>query len=133
MAVVAVKGSKARPIRESKSKANGGLKANTIVVQEPEAVKRAEQSFSNGSARGGTKRQRRKSRRQSHGSAWHWKQTDSWYYTLPGSKKRVALFDEEGNRVRGVDNKKSAQLAMARVKLGRGWQPEAGLIKSSNL
>ena len=29
---------------------------------------------------------RPKTRRQSHGSAWHWKQTDSWYYTLPGTK-----------------------------------------------
>ena len=39
---------------------------------------------------------RRKKRRQSHGSAWHWKQTDSWYYTLPGTKKRVPLLDEDG-------------------------------------
>jgi hypothetical protein len=28
----------------------------------------------------------RKQRRQPHGSAWHWKQTDCWYYTLPGTK-----------------------------------------------
>jgi hypothetical protein len=70
-------------------------------------------------------RTRRKTRRQSHGSAWHWKQTDSWYYTLPGCKKRVPLFDEDGNRIRGLDNKKAAQLALARVKLGRGWSPEA--------
>jgi integrase len=68
---------------------------------------------------------RRKSRRQSHGSAWHWKQTDSWYYTLPGTKRRVALFDEDGSRIRGIDNKKAAQLALARVKLGQGWEPQA--------
>jgi hypothetical protein len=37
---------------------------------------------------------RPESRRQSHGSAWHWKQTDTWYYTLLGTKKRIALFDE---------------------------------------
>jgi len=24
---------------------------------------------------------KRKQRRQPHGSAWHWKQTDCWYYT----------------------------------------------------
>jgi integrase len=71
------------------------------------------------------RRSRRKTRRQSHGSAWHWQQTDSWYYTLPGSKKRVPLFDEDGNRIRGVDNKKAASLALARVKLGQGWRPEA--------
>ena len=64
--------------------------------------------------------QRRKKRRQSHGSAWHWKQTDTWYYTLPGTKKRVPLLDEDGGRIRGVDNKKAAQLALARVKLSEG-------------
>jgi len=71
------------------------------------------------------KPRRRRSRRQSHGSAWHWKQTDSWYYTLPGTKRRVALFDEDGIRIRGIDNKKAAQLALARVKLGQGWEPQA--------
>jgi integrase len=67
---------------------------------------------------------RRKPRRQSHGTAWHWKQTDAWYYTLPGTKKRIPLFDEEGNRIHGLANRKAAQLALARVKLGQGWQPE---------
>jgi hypothetical protein len=47
---------------------------------------------------------RPKSRRQSHGSAWHWRQTDRWYYTIPG-KKRAPLLDEDGARVRGKDNK----------------------------
>ena len=42
-----------------------------------------------------------KKRRQPHGSAWHWKQTDCWYYTLPGAKKRLPLFDEDGERIRG--------------------------------
>src|SRR5436190_43465 len=43
-------------------------------------------------------------RRQRHGSAWYWKQTDSWYYTPPGTKQRVALFDEHGKRIRGQQN-----------------------------
>jgi len=67
---------------------------------------------------------RRRTRRQSHGSAWYWKQTDSWYYTLPGTKKRIPLFDEDGQRIRGTENKKAAQLAMARIKIGSGWKPE---------
>jgi len=66
---------------------------------------------------------RKKSRRQSHGSAWHWNQTDAWYYTLPGTKKRLPLFDEDGKRIRGLENKKAAQLAMARIKLAGDWQP----------
>ena len=49
-------------------------------------------------------RRKRKQRRQPHGSAWHWKQTDSWYFTQPGAKKRVALFDEDGQRIRGKEN-----------------------------
>ena len=59
----------------------------------------------------------RKKRRQQHGSAWHWKQTDCWYYTEPGTKKRVPLFDEKGERIRGKDNKDAAMLALARIKL----------------
>lgn len=72
-----------------------------------------------------SRRGRPKTRRQSHGSAWHWKQTDCWYYTLPGSKRRQPLFDEEGRRIRGLDQKKEAQLALARIRLGQGWAPEA--------
>ena len=64
---------------------------------------------------------RRKTRRQSHGTAWHWKQTDAWYYTLPGTKKRVALFDEDGQRLKGKDNKQAAELALARLKLQGNW------------
>lgn len=99
-----------------------------IVAQEPVAVKRANGKSrvgSIGSVAVGRRSGRRKTRRQSHGTAWHWKQTDSWYYTLPGTKKRISLFDEEGNRIRGLENKRLAQLALARIKLGRGWQPEA--------
>lgn len=66
----------------------------------------------------------RKKRRQSHGSAWHWKQTDCWYYTLPGSKKRVALFDEHGERIRGTENKEAAELALAKEKLTWGNEAE---------
>ena len=59
-------------------------------------------------------------RRQRHGSAWYWKQTDCWYYTPAGTKKREALVDDQGKRVRGPDNKQAARLALARVKLKQG-------------
>jgi hypothetical protein len=52
-----------------------------------------------------------KSRRQRHGQAWHWKQTDCWYYTPPGTKRRVPLFDEDGRRIRGKQNDRAADLA----------------------
>src|SRR5256714_6113063 len=67
---------------------------------------------------------RKKTRRQPHRSAWHWQQTDCWYYTPPGTKKRVPLRDLDGRRVRGPDNKQAAQLALARVRLA-GDQPPA--------
>jgi integrase len=59
----------------------------------------------------------RKTRRNQHGSAWRWEQTDCWYYTLPGTKKRIPLFDESGERVRGKDNQRLAEHALARAKL----------------
>ncbi len=65
----------------------------------------------------------RKKRRQSHGSAWHWRQTDCWYYTLPGTKRRVALFDDEGQRIRGAENRELAEKALAKARL-------AGQVKS---
>ena len=34
-----------------------------------------------------------------------------------GTKKREALFDENGERIRGKDNKEAAQFALARIKL----------------
>lgn len=61
--------------------------------------------------------QERKQRRQSHGSAWHWKQTDRWYYTKPGTKKRMPLFDEQGERNRGKANKQAAEVALAKEKV----------------
>ena len=73
---------------------------------------------------------RRKQRRQSHGSAWHWKQTDCWYYTMPGTKKRVPLFDEEGERIRGKENKEAAELALAREKLT--WEEADGKAPGSD-
>ena len=63
---------------------------------------------------------KRKKRRQPHGSAWRWKHTDCWYYTMPGTKKRVALFDAEGQRIRGKENKEAAELALAKEKLS--WE-----------
>jgi len=68
---------------------------------------------------------RKRTRRQQHGSAWHWRQTDCWYYTLPGTKNRIPLFDEDGKRIRGQDNKQAAQLALARIKLAGGDGSEA--------
>jgi integrase len=60
---------------------------------------------------------RRKQRRRAHGSAWLWKQTNCWYYTPAGSKRRVPLFDEHGQRIRGQENEAAAEWALARVKL----------------
>jgi len=71
---------------------------------------------------------RRKQRRQPHGSAWLWKQTDCWYYTQPGTKKRVSLFDEDGQRIRGKANKEAAELALAREKLT--WEGEGADVAS---
>jgi integrase len=62
-------------------------------------------------------------RRQRHGSAWYWKQTDCWYYTPPGTKRREPLRDENGRHVRGAENKQAARLALARVRLKRGLAP----------
>src|SRR5688572_32566549 len=100
-----------------------GSTVEKIVPHRSAPVKRAARRASKESSdRAASRRRgRKKCRRQSHGSAWHWQQTDSWYYTLPGSKKRVPLFDEDGNRIRGVDNKRAASLALARVKLGQWW------------
>lgn len=64
-------------------------------------------------------------RRQSKGSAWYWKQTDSWYFTPPGTQKRVPLFDEQGQRIRGKDRKPAAQLALGRLKVAGKWRPPA--------
>jgi integrase len=66
-----------------------------------------------------------KTRRQRHGQAWHWKQTDCWYYTPPGTKRRVPLFDEDGKRIRGQGNVKAADLALARMKAAGKWRPPA--------
>jgi integrase len=64
----------------------------------------------------------RKQRRGQHGSAWHWKQTDCWYYTLPGTKKRISLFDENGQRIRGKANQEAAETALAKVKVAGGTE-----------
>jgi hypothetical protein len=58
----------------------------------------------------------RKQRRRGHGSAWHWKQTDCWYYTLPGTKKRIPLFDENDDHIRGRNNQEAAEHALASVR-----------------
>jgi len=63
--------------------------------------------------------------RRPRGSAWHWRQTDCWYYTAPGTKKRVPLLDEQGNRIRGRENRQAAELALARVKVAGQWRPAA--------
>lgn len=113
-----------QPARPVNRRGVADVSTGAIVTQNPVPVKPLEVGPATDSPEKMARR-RRKSRRQSHGSAWHWKQTDCWYYTLPGCKKRVPLFDEDGHRIRGSDNKKAAQLALARVKLGRGWEPDA--------
>lgn len=70
-------------------------------------------------------KEHQKHRRRSKGAAWHWQQTDAWYYTPPGTKKRVPLFDERGQRIRGKDQKPAAELALARVKVNGKWRPTA--------
>ena len=64
-------------------------------------------------------------RRRPRGSAWHWRQTDSWYYTPPGTNRRVPLADKNGKRLRGKHNYQAAQLALARVKVAGHWRPAA--------
>jgi hypothetical protein len=66
-----------------------------------------------------------KTRRQRHGQAWHWKQTDCWYYTPPGTKRRVRLFDEDGKPIRGKGSDAAADLALARLKAAGRWRPAA--------
>ena len=65
-------------------------------------------------------------RRQRHGSAWYWKQTDCWYYTPRGTKQRVLLLDEQSRGIRGAENKQSARLALATVRLKQGLAPPTG-------
>jgi len=69
-------------------------------------------------------RKRRKERRQAHGSAWHWKQTDCWYYTPARSRRRVPLFDEQGERIRGKQNQSAAERALDRAKLADAAQAD---------
>ena len=61
--------------------------------------------------------------RRSRGRAWYWQQTDSWYFTPPGTKKRVRLFDKTGRPVRGKENAQQAELALAQVKADGNWLP----------
>ncbi|ADB18378.1 hypothetical protein Psta_3723 [Pirellula staleyi DSM 6068] len=76
---------------------------------------------------------KRTKRRQSHGSAWHWKQTDAWYAILPEAKKRVPLLDESGNRIRGKDNREAAIVALARMKVNWGTEgTEHGSVGSGD-
>ena len=73
---------------------------------------------------------KRKQRRQPHGSAWYWKQTGCWYYTRPGAKKRLPLFDEDGQRIRGAANKEAAELALAKEKIS--WEEDASGTPGGN-
>ena len=62
-------------------------------------------------------------RRRSRGAAWYWQQTDTWYYTPRGTKKRETLRDEKGRPIRGLENKSAAQLALARIRITQGLAP----------
>jgi integrase len=64
-------------------------------------------------------------RRRRHGQAWYWRQTGCWYFTPPGTKRRAALFDENGKRIRGKENRAAADLAMASLKAAGQWRPAA--------
>jgi len=66
-----------------------------------------------------------KRQRRPRGSAWHWRQTNCWYYTPPGTNRRVPLVDDNGKRIRGMDNRQAAELALARVKVAGQWRPAA--------
>ncbi|MBA3313477.1 MAG: hypothetical protein H0T47_09350, partial [Planctomycetaceae bacterium] len=106
-----------------------------ILPRRKSAVKRLTKDSAVSSADAPAKRgrpARKKTRRQSHGSAWHWKQTDGWYYTLPGTKRRVPLLDEDGERIRGLDNKQAAKLALARVKVSGEDQAHSPLTASGD-
>lgn len=59
----------------------------------------------------------KRKRRGAHGSAWRWKQTDCWYYTPSGTRQRVPLFDEQGERIRGAAGREAAERSLARIKL----------------
>jgi len=65
---------------------------------------------------------KRKQRRQPHGAAWHWKQTDCWYCTQPGTKKGVPLFDEKGQRIRGRESTDLSHYNRHCFTLGTGGQ-----------
>jgi integrase len=66
-----------------------------------------------------------RTQRQRRGAAWYWRQTGCWYYTPPGTKKRVPLTDEAGKRIRGKEQRKTAELALTRIKLSGEWRPTA--------
>jgi integrase len=70
-------------------------------------------------------------RRRQRGAAWHWKQTDGWYYTPPGTKRRIPLTDEDGRRIRGQEHRQAAELALARVKLAGNWRPTSDAVAES--
>jgi integrase len=70
--------------------------------------------------------------RQSKGHAWHWEQTDSWYYTVPGTKGRVRLVDEQQRPIRGKDRKVDAELALARLKVTGKWRPTPRMTIAEN-
>jgi integrase len=64
-----------------------------------------------------------RTRRRPRGSAWFWRQTGCWYYTPPGTKDRIPLLDEDGQRIRGDANRKAAELSLARVQVAGRWRP----------
>jgi integrase len=66
-----------------------------------------------------SKRRTRKQRRQSQGSAWFWQQTNTWYFTEPGTRKRVPLYDAAGQRIRGREQQAQADEALAKLQTPR--------------
>jgi len=67
-------------------------------------------------------------RRRAAGSAWYWQQTGTWYFTPPGTKRRVALLDATGKRIKSASSKQAADLALARLKARNDWKPSAEVM-----
>ena len=59
----------------------------------------------------------KRKRRENRGSAWHWNQTNAWHYTLPGSKRRIPLYDDDGRRIKRGRKQEASRLALSRIRI----------------
>lgn len=72
-------------------------------------------------------------RRRTRGGAWYWRQTDSWYFTPPGTKRRVRLLDAKNRPIRGEASRTEADLALAQIKASGNWRPSVSDLTSDNV